>query len=125
MQHTMEKRLLHMKDLQEDLNHTFKRARWGLILRGLLALAFGIFALARPLQTVAILALLVAVWAVFSGIVGIVHALDLRGIAKHWWWILVGGIVSVIFGIAAFAMFPTLSLGFLVIWTAWWLFTLG
>ncbi len=114
-----------MKDLQEDLNHTFRRARWGLILRGLLAIAFGIFALTRPLQTVAILALVVAFWAIVSGITAIVYALDLRHLAKHWWLVLVGGIISTLFGVVAIFRYPTLSLAFLVLWTAWWLFSLG
>jgi uncharacterized membrane protein HdeD (DUF308 family) len=117
-----------MKAMQErldDFTHSLKRARWGLNLRGLLALAFGIFALLRPLQTVGILALLVAFWAIFTGIVGIVYAFDLRHVARHWWLVLIGGIISVIFGIAAFARFPTLSLAFMLVWVAWWFFFNG
>ncbi|MGH7466710.1 MAG: HdeD family acid-resistance protein [Longimicrobiales bacterium] len=114
-----------MPERLDELTHALKRARWGLNLRGLLALAFGFFALIRPLQTVAILALLVAFWAVFTGIVGIVYALDLRHIARHWWLLLVGGIISLIFGIAAFTRFPTLSLAFLMVLAAWWFFFNG
>jgi uncharacterized membrane protein HdeD (DUF308 family) len=117
--------MILMTDMHHDLTHAFRRARWGLILRGLLALAFGIFALFRPLQTVAILALVVAFWATFSGIVMIVNAFDLRDTAKHWWLMLAAGVISVVFGAAAFVMFPTLSLAFLVLWTVWWLLSGG
>ena len=117
--------MILMTDMHPDLTHAFRRARWGLILRGLLALAFGVFALFRPLQTVAILALLVAFWATFSGIVMIVNSIDLRDEAKHWWLLLVAGIVSVAFGVAAFVMFPTLSLAFMVLWVGWWLLASG
>ena len=117
--------MILMTDMPHDLTHAFRRARWGLILRGLLALAFGVFALFRPLQTVAFLALLVAFWATFSGIVMIVNSIDLRDEAKHWWLLLVAGIVSVAFGVAAFVMFPTLSLAFMVLWVGWWLLASG
>jgi uncharacterized membrane protein HdeD (DUF308 family) len=114
-----------MAHVRDDLTHEFRRARWGLILRGLLALAFGIFVLARPLATVAILALAVAIWAVVAGIVAIVHAFDLRHFAKHWWLMLLVGIVSLLFGIFALTRFPGLSLAFMVLWTAWWLISVG
>jgi uncharacterized membrane protein HdeD (DUF308 family) len=108
-----------------NLEHAFRRARTGLILRGLLALAFGVFALLRPATTVAVLALVVAFWALFTGIAGIVSAIDLRGEARHWWLVLIGGIISIAFGVAALIYFPTLSLAFLVIWLAWWLMLIG
>ena len=114
-----------MTDMHLNLEHAFRRARTGLILRGLLALAFGIFALLRPASTVAILAIIVAFWALFTGISGVVSAFDLRGVARHWWLVLVGGIISIAFGIAAMIYFPTLSLAFLVIWVAWWFMLLG
>src|SRR5262245_12242726 len=99
-------RIVSMAHLRENLAHDFSRARWGLILRGVLALAFGILVLARPLATVAILALAVAIWAFVAGIVAVVHAFDIRHYAKHWWLVLLVGIVSIAFGVFALGRYP-------------------
>ena len=61
----------------------------------------------------------------FSGIVQVVHAFDLRQVFDRWWVVLVGGLVSVAFGIAALYYYPGLSLAFAVAWTAWWLLVTG
>lgn len=103
----------------------YRRIWWGLVLRGLLALALGIFIIWRPMTSIAAFALVIAIWALFSGIVQIVHAFDLRRIYDHWWIQLLGGLVSAIFGIAALRYYPALSLAFVVIWAALWLILTG
>jgi uncharacterized membrane protein HdeD (DUF308 family) len=103
----------------------YRRAWWALVLRGLLGIATGAVILWRPLESVAALALLIAVWAVFGGIVQIVHALDLRPVFSRWWVVLLGGLVSVGFGGAALHFYPFLSLAFAVTWTALWLLVTG
>ena len=44
---------------------------------------------------------------------------------SHWGVLLLSGIVSVLFGIAALYYYPALSLAFAVMWTAWWLIAGG
>ena len=109
----------------ESIRSAYDRRKWGLVNRGLFGIALGIFILARPLESVAALALVVAVWALIDGIVSIVHAFDLRGTVRHWGARLLGGIVSLLFGIAALYSYPGLSLAFVVIWTAFWLVATG
>jgi uncharacterized membrane protein HdeD (DUF308 family) len=104
-----------------DIQQAYKQTKWALVLRGLLSLAVGIAVLVRPMESVAALALVIALWALFDGIVTIVRSFDLRGIAQHWWVLLLAGIVSFAFGVAALYYFPTLSLTFAVVWTAYWL----
>jgi uncharacterized membrane protein HdeD (DUF308 family) len=104
-----------------DIQQAYKQTKWALVLRGLLSLAVGIVILVRPMDSVAALALVIALWALFDGIVTIVRSFDLRGIAQHWWVILLAGIISFAFGVAALYYFPTLSLTFAVVWTAYWL----
>jgi uncharacterized membrane protein HdeD (DUF308 family) len=98
---------------------------WALLLRGLLALALGIFVFLRPLESIASFALVIALWALFSGIVQVVHAFQLRAMFQHWWVMLLSGLVSAIFGVAALYYYPALSLAFAVVWAAWWLFLSG
>ena len=109
-------------DETRTLYHVVKRS---LVIRGLFGIALGIFIIARPIESVAAFALVIAIWAFVDGIVNIVHAFELRDIVKHWWAQLLSGIVGVLFGVAAFYYYPALSLSFAVIWTAMWLFTAG
>jgi uncharacterized membrane protein HdeD (DUF308 family) len=103
----------------------YRHTWWSLVLRGLIALALGIFILARPLDSVAAFALVIAIWALVAGLTQIVYAIELRSAARHWWMLLLSGLVSLGFGVAALVYYPVLSLTFAVIWVAWWLFAVG
>jgi uncharacterized membrane protein HdeD (DUF308 family) len=109
----------------DDLKRLYHRTWWALVLRGLLALAVGVFIFARPLDSVAAFALVIAFWALFAGIVDIVHAIELRSAMRQWWVLLLAGLVGVGFGIAALIYYPVLSLTFAVVWVAWWLLFTG
>jgi uncharacterized membrane protein HdeD (DUF308 family) len=50
-----------------------------------------------------------------------VHAIDIRTVVPHWWMLLLSGIISAAFGVAALYYYPGLSLTFAVVWTSWWL----
>ena len=111
--------------IAEDIKTAFHRTKWALLLRGLFSLIIGVLILARPLASVAALALVIAIWALADGTVNIVRAFTLRAITRYWWVMLLGGIISVAFGVAALYYFPGLSLTFAVIWTAYWLIISG
>jgi len=108
-----------------DLKGVYHRTWWALMLRGWLGLAVGVLIFVRPLDSVAAFALVIAWWALFSGFVNIVHAIELKPVMKHWWVLLLSGLVGVGFGIAALVYYPTLSLTFAVVWVAWWLLFTG
>jgi len=111
--------------IASEIQKAYNQTKWALVLRGLLSLAVGIAILVRPMASVAALALVIALWSLFDGVVNIVRSFDLRGMVQHWWVVLLTGIVSVAFGIAALYFFPTLSLTFAVVWTAYWLTLTG
>ena len=108
-----------------EIGRAAKSVWWALLIRGLLALSVGLLVLARPMDSVAAFALVIAFWALMQGIVTIAHAFELRSIAPHWWVLLLNGIISAAFGVAAFYYYPGLSLAFAVVWTSWWLFLGG
>jgi uncharacterized membrane protein HdeD (DUF308 family) len=110
------------RDEVKALSH---RSKTSLILRGLASVAIGIFILARPMASAAALALVIALWALFEGIANIVHAIDLRRVVPHWWALLLTGLISAVFGVAALYYYPGLSLSFAVIWAALWLISVG
>ena len=95
------------------------------MLRGLFGIALGAILLWRPLESIASFALVIAIWAFFSGVVQVVHAIDLRAVFSQWWVMLLSGLVSVAFGVAAVYYYPALSLTFAVVWAAWWLLLTG
>jgi uncharacterized membrane protein HdeD (DUF308 family) len=109
----------------ELIQSAYRGTWWGLVLRGLLSLALGVVIIWRPADSVAGFALFIALWALFSGTVQVVHAFDLRQLFDRWWVLLAGGLVSVAFGVAALYYYPDLSLAFAVAWTAWWLLVTG
>jgi uncharacterized membrane protein HdeD (DUF308 family) len=108
-----------------DLKKAFHRGWWALVIRALFSLAIGVLILAKPLDSIAVFALVIAYWALFSGFVAIVQAFELKAVFGHWWVMLLSGLVSVGFGIAALMYYPVLSLSFAVVWVAWWLMFTG
>jgi uncharacterized membrane protein HdeD (DUF308 family) len=109
----------------DPIQSAYRRTWWSLVLRGLLSLAVGVFIFWRPMESVASFALVIALLAVFNGAVECVHSFDLRPVYTGWWVMLLSGLVSVGFGVAALYYYPVLSLTFAVVWTAWWLLLIG
>jgi uncharacterized membrane protein HdeD (DUF308 family) len=77
---------------------TLAAQNWGLfILRGVLAILFGIFALVLPGATLAALIFVFAVYAIVDGIVALGAGLGAPGGIR--WWIVVGGILALAIGL--------------------------
>jgi uncharacterized membrane protein HdeD (DUF308 family) len=73
--------------------------RWGLlILEGVVDIAAGVIAFLWPAITTVAFVILIAVWAVISGALMLTAALALK-LDHGRWWLALGGIASVIFGI--------------------------
>lgn len=111
--------------MNTEIKSLYKQAKWGFLIRGLFGIALGIFIFLRPAESIAIFALVIAIWALGDGIVSIVHSFGLRGVVEHWWAMLLSGIIGVGFGIAALYYYPVLSLTFAVYWTSLWLTMAG
>jgi uncharacterized membrane protein HdeD (DUF308 family) len=109
----------------DAVHHLYSRARWALLLRGLIALAVGILVLVRPMDSVAAFALLIAIWAIVVGMTQVVDSIEARAILPHWWLLLLSGVISLVFGIAALYYYPALSLTFAVVWVSYWLLVTG
>ncbi len=76
-----------------------QRDRWGLlVLEGLADIAAGVVAVVWPGITVLAFVLLVAAWALVSGVLAIMAAFQLN-LDHGRWWLVFGGIASVIYGV--------------------------
>jgi uncharacterized membrane protein HdeD (DUF308 family) len=95
---------------------------WGLGLRGLAAVVFGVLALALPGMTLAVLVLLFGAYAVVDGILAIVSAF--RSGNDQLWYLLLEGVVGILAGIAAFT-WPGLTAVTLSFIVAGWVIVTG
>jgi uncharacterized membrane protein HdeD (DUF308 family) len=77
------------------------RSAWMLMLRGAVAIVFGLLAIAWPDLTLLLLVAMFAVYALLGGVVSIVAAFQIRRAESKWWLPLLLGVVSVVAGIYA------------------------
>lgn len=75
---------------------------WVLVLRGLIAIAFGILAWLQPAITLAALVLLFGAYVLVDGILGVWTAIAGRREHEHWWVLLLWGLVGIAVGIVTF-----------------------
>ena len=89
--------------------HAFWRERgWGGffidLLTGILYVVVGFMIVANPAETAVTLALLIALFLMFSGLFRIVVALLLR--FPHWGWLVLHGVINLLLGIAVWRQWP-------------------
>jgi uncharacterized membrane protein HdeD (DUF308 family) len=73
--------------------------RWLLVLEGLLGIAAGVIAFVYPGVTAVALLAVIAAWAILTGILEIVAAVRLRQVIDNEWWLGLGGLASIVFGV--------------------------
>ena len=77
-----------------------EQSDWGLyLLYGLVSIAAGVLTFVYPGITTISLFYVIVAWAIASGILEIVLAIQLRKVIKGEWWLVLSGILSVVFGI--------------------------
>jgi uncharacterized membrane protein HdeD (DUF308 family) len=84
------------------LTQFLSRFWWLLLLRGLLAILFGISAFAWPGLTLVTLVMLFAAFAFVDGIFDVIHAIGHRKEIEHWGLLLIEGLFGIAFGSLAF-----------------------
>jgi len=77
--------------------------RGTLLLLGLLGAAAGILTFVYPGNTALALLWVIAFWAIFTGVVEIAAAIQLRKLLTNEWALLLSGILSVVFGVLVIA----------------------
>lgn len=92
---------------------------WWVLIRGILAIAFGIIALVNPGSAILAFAIVFGAYAVVEGVISAVHAVRVRNELTAWGWLLAQGILSVIAGAIALIVPALVGLfgGLVLLWT--------
>ena len=109
-----------------DVSGTVEIARWWwtFILRGVLAVAFGVLAFLAPSLGIGVLVGLFAAWALFDGVTGLWEGIRSRGRDRSWWLSVLEGLAGIIAGVLAL-VFPLFAAEVLVYLIAAWAIVTG
>ena len=115
--------MLSSQTISEQYAQIAKGAWIWAVVRGVLAIAFGIVAFVAPITTAIVLAIVIGVFAVVDGIVDLIDAIRHRGSAGVGLRVFLG-VVSLLFGIIVL-VWPGKTLAFMVILIALWSIVIG
>jgi len=89
---------------------------WWLILEGVFGILIGLLTIVQPAVMATAWLLVIATWAIVTGVFEIITAIRLRKQITGEWALILGGVISVLFGVAV-AVYPAsgaFAVGFLV-----------
>lgn len=78
------------------------QSRWPLLLVGVLGIVAGVIVLANPIIGGLSLVWVVGAWAIVTGILEIISAIALRKEIDNEWWLILTGVLAIIFGFLVF-----------------------
>jgi uncharacterized membrane protein HdeD (DUF308 family) len=78
------------------------QSRWPLVVIGILGIIAGLIVLVNPVLGGITLTIVIAAWAIVTGILEIIAAIRLREEIDNEWWLILTGVLAIIFGILVF-----------------------
>jgi uncharacterized membrane protein HdeD (DUF308 family) len=102
----------------------FTSSWWALMLRGILAILFGVLAFVWPHITLTALVFLFGAYALVDGVFSIIAGIKTHAENKRWWLLLIGGALGIAAGAYAFIV-PAMTALILLILIASWAIVTG
>ncbi|HWV24087.1 MAG TPA: HdeD family acid-resistance protein [Thermomicrobiales bacterium] len=96
---------------------------WVFLVRGIVAILFGLAALAWPGLTIATLVIVFGAYALVDGIFAIIDGISTRSENDRWWAEILIGLAGVVAGIWVMAYPGLTAVGLMYFIAAWWLVT--
>jgi uncharacterized membrane protein HdeD (DUF308 family) len=109
---------------RSDLENAAGGLWWLVLLRGILAILFGLFALFAPATALLALVFVFGAYAILDGITAVVTGVRHRKAEGHWVWTVVQGVISIAAGIVAF-VWPGVTVLAILFVIAFWLIVSG
>ncbi len=103
---------------------TLKRHWWVPVIRGIVAIVFGVIAFTHPVMAAATLVLFFGAWVLIDGVFRVAGAIGHRGSDPDWGFNLIIGILGIIIGFLTFHA-PGITALALVIYIAAWALMIG
>ena len=92
---------------------------WVFVLRGIVAILFGVLAFLRPGITLEALILLFAFWALFDGIFALIGSIGAAEAKEPWWPLVLIGLLGIAAGILTFRYPGVTALALLLVIAFW------
>ena len=97
---------------------------WLLVIRGLIAVLFGLAAIVWPGLTLLVLVILFGAYALVDGVIAVIVSLQERSVFRRWWVLLVEGLVGIVIGVVTF-FWPAITALVLLYLVATWAIVTG
>ena len=110
---------------RDAMSAVLARHWWAIMLRGVIAVVFGVIALAAPGAVLLSLAFLFGVYLMIDGIVGIVGSIRAVAVHGHWGALLAEAVLNMLIGLTALFLPGAAVLGFVLLMAAWALISGG
>ena len=108
---------------EQNLAAALGRNWWLLLVRGLVAIVFALLTWAQPGVSLAALVLVFGIYVLADGPLGVWSAIAKRRDNRHWWLLLLWGLVGIVVGVMTFIMPGITGLVLLMYIAAWAMIT--
>ncbi len=111
-----------MTDLAGTITSAARSVWWIIVVRGVVAIAFGVLALFYPESTAKAIVIVFGIWALADGVMALVSIVT--GGGRAWGWLLLEGVLGIAAGVIAFRE-PAITVFALVLVIAFWSLMIG